>query len=66
MLGNSSWLHILGHCCVHQPCSIHVHLQPVAGSKAPHLGRGRGAEAGRDPGAASANMSYVQSSLVSP
>lgn len=45
MVGDPSWLHVLGHRRVHQPRSVHVHPQPVAVSEPADLG-----EAGEELG----------------
>lgn len=67
VLGDPSWVHVLGHRRIHQPCSVHVHLQSVAVSKPTDLGGGRGA-AGLEgtPGAAGTNVSRALSSSARP
>lgn len=73
MLGDLRRLHILGHCRVHQPRSVHVHPQPVAVSKPTDLGGGRGgAGSGGTPGGteprgvAGTNVSCAPSSSARP
>lgn len=43
MLGDARRLHVLCNRRIHQPCSVHVHPQPVALSEQTYLGGGTAA-----------------------
>lgn len=64
VLGNLSWLHTLGHCSIHQSCTVHVHPQPVTVCKPTDLGVRGAAGLGGTPGASGATMSHALSSGV--
>lgn len=64
MLGNLSWPHTLGHCCIHQSCAVHVHPQPIAICKPTDLGVRGTAGLGGTPGPSSATTSHALSSSV--